>query len=147
MLDFLININTQPISDLLAYDKYSVPEMPGAYILIANAGTEFTYPAGNSPVFYIGQGINLKKRLNLRRQQISQAKRRQPRRIYPPQFEYGAAFGSRFTYILATESQYPKSLEDQIMAMFANRFHCLPAANGAGAWARMNQIIETAAWT
>ena len=141
-LAFLRDLDPEPIRDLLEWDKKTVSALPGAYILLADKGTMFSYPAGRSPVFYIGQAKGLCGRLGRHRQEIRQAKLARRRCVYPPVLEYGAAFGARFSYITAKRGQHPKALEDRVMALFAKRYLSLPVANGAGGWSRIRAIIE-----
>jgi hypothetical protein len=142
ILGFIGDLASAPIANLLDCDWKTVSTGSGAYLLLAGPGTKFVYPAGQSPVFYIGQATGLHGRLNRHRQEIQGVRNRRRHCIYTPLLEYGSAFGTRFSYVVAAPKQRPKDLEDELMARFAERYHSLPVANGAGAWARLRKIID-----
>ncbi|MCW8347346.1 hypothetical protein MD535_15165 [Vibrio sp. ZSDZ65] len=45
------------------FDLSIIPEHSGAYVLGTSDGTKLVYPWGASPVFYVGQSKNLRKRI------------------------------------------------------------------------------------
>ncbi len=116
------------------------PAKPGVYILLATARVTFRYPRGRSPVFYIGQARDLCSRLLEHRRYYGQARHDRKLVLYWPIYEYAAAYGARYTYILAGPRQRPRALEGEILAMFATRYRSWPVANGAGAWDSVPQI-------
>jgi hypothetical protein len=141
-LDFLGDLIPSPVRDLLTWDKTQAPRAPGAYILLAGSGATFRYPAGESPVFYIGQAGKLRSRLWRHMTAIRQAREARRHCVYRPTREYGAAFGTHYSFVLAPSGWLPKRLEDVLMARFARRYRSLPVANGAGAWRRIRAIID-----
>jgi hypothetical protein len=141
-LTFLGHLCASSVRDLLTRDPTDVPREPGAYILMARPGEAFRYPGGDSPVFYIGQGRRVRRRLRTHRRGILQAKNARTECLYRPVREYGAVFGAYFTFVLAQPGCRPKELEDLLMARFAKQYRSLPVANSAGAWKRMRIIID-----
>jgi hypothetical protein len=109
---------------------------------MAEPGMAFRYPRGESPVFYIGQGIRIRGRLRRHRVGILEARNARRLCLYRPTREYGAAFGAYYSFVLAPSGIHPRGLEDLLMARFARQYRSLPVANGAGAWARIRRIIE-----
>jgi hypothetical protein len=146
-LDFLGDLSPAPMRDLLAWDNEQVPNAPGAYILLAGCGATFRYPAGESPVFYMGQGGRLRGRLHKHLTEVRQARDARRQCLYRPRREYGAAFGAHYSFVLAPPGMLPGKLEDLLMARFARRYRSLPVANGAGAWRRIRAIIDREAQT
>jgi hypothetical protein len=142
-LSFLGNLAAPPLRDLLTWNQLEVPGEPGAYVLMAQPGVTFRYPCGESPVFYIGQGMRLRGRLRRHRVGILEARNNRRLCLYRPTREYGAAFGAYYTFVVAPAGSRPKDLEDLLMARFAMQYRSLPVANGAGAWARIRRIIDT----
>lgn len=51
------------VVDLLTVDTDLIPENGGVYVL-GTTSTPLTYPWGTSPVYYIGQSANLRRRFN-----------------------------------------------------------------------------------
>ena len=141
-LRFIGDLISAPIENLLDCDWDNVPFQPGAYILLADPGTKFIYPKGQSSVFYIGQAKGLSGRLNRHRQEIQSVKNDRKHCLYRPLLEYGAEFGVRFSFVVCAANQHPRDVEDQLMARFAKRYRSLPVANGAGAWTRLREIVD-----
>ena len=108
---------------------------------MAGRGFRFNYPEGNSPVFYIGQASNLRRRLNEHLKWASEARDTPNRRynLYHPRYEYAAKFNPRYTYIRTWQNVTPKDLEDIILARFAWKYLSFPVTNGQGAWRRIEQ--------
>lgn len=135
-LSFVGELECSAVHDLWTADMSLIPQTSGAYVLLAGPGTKFLYPKGSSAVFYIGQAVNLRKRLTQHRkysQQASSGKNRQLA-LYYPRYEYAAAFGCRFVFIRTSPRQTPKRLEEAVLGLFAKRFRSFPIANGAGSW-------------
>ena len=94
----------------------------------------FHLPCGRSPVFYIGQSKNLRNRLQDHLQFATEARDHRRYPLYFQVYEYAARFGCRYTCISALSWDTPKELEADVMALFAKKFRCWPAANGVGSW-------------
>ncbi len=141
-LDFFGNLEFSPVRDLLAWRKSDVPRQPGAYLLLARPEVTFRYPRAESPLFYIGQTKNLRRRLYNHQRGIRQASHNRRLCLYRPTREYGAAFGAHYAFVLAEAGGKPRDLEDLVMARFACHHSSLPVANGAGAWNRLRAIIK-----
>jgi len=122
------------IRSLWAIDRHSVTEEGGVYILLSGDGTVFPYPGGRSPVFYIGQSKNLRKRLFTHLRYAKDARDLRQYDKYPAVHEYAAEFGCRYSYIEILPWDRPEGLEFDIMARFGEEFRTLPVACGAGSW-------------
>jgi len=73
-LAFVSGFQPKATLDLLTKKSLKgVPRSPGVYLLMASE-TSFHYPGGSSPVFYIGQGKNVRRRLQNHRRWIAKAK-------------------------------------------------------------------------
>jgi len=125
--------------DLLDHD---VPEKRGAYVLLAASGTTFMYPRRQSSVFYIGQARNLRRRLLQHRRFAIVARDNRKEVLYWPRYEYAAAFGARYTFILAKPREKPKTLENELLAMFAEHYRSWPVANGTGGWGSLLTLAQ-----
>ena len=132
------------LADFWSLDDHEIPERPGAYILVARPGIRFDYPGGRSPVFYIGQAGNLRSRLYQHLNwSLKAAADKDPGRCpYWPRYEYGSAFGGRYTYLRTWQNLTPKSLEDILLAKFALTYRSFPVANGQGSWKRIRQVMD-----
>jgi hypothetical protein len=118
--------------------QHPIPALPGAYVLAAH--NWFAYPAGKSPVFYIGQAANLQKRLGDHLKFAEQVRDNDRRGLamYYPRYEYAGAFGARYAYVRTWQRLTPRGLEEMLMASFARRYRAFPIANSAGSWNRLN---------
>jgi hypothetical protein len=134
---FLGDIDASPLADFWRMDTHEIPASPGAYILASSGEVHFTYPAGNSPIFYIGQSSSLLRRLQEHRRYATQAKEDRRLLLYYPRYEYAAKFGARYCYINTWQGLTPKALEELVLAKFAKRYLSFPVANGAGSWSRI----------
>lgn len=122
-----------PIRWIQQIAEHEVPDRPGAYVLLAKPGVMFMYPRYRSSIFYIGQALNLRNRLQDHSRFIIEAGRRRRLTLYYPMYEYGAAFGCRYTFFRARRRD-PKLLEQHLLAMFAEHYRAWPIANAAGGW-------------
>jgi hypothetical protein len=136
-LSFLSDFDLSPIYNLWTANMERISTQPGAYVLLAATGTKFLYPTGSSPVFYIGQATNLRKRLFTHRKYSADAQSNRKLSLYYPRYEYAAAFGCRFAYIRTWQGLSAKALEENLLACFAKQFRSFPIANGAGSWNRI----------
>lgn len=121
-----------------------IPLTGGAYILITGGGVKFRYPGGESPVFYIGQSANLRRRLREHNKFANEAAGAPPeeRCFYWQKYNYAAEFGERYAIVRTWQGLTPKGLEDLLMARFVRRYLAFPVANGSGAWRKMWQVIR-----
>ena len=111
---------------------HDVPERSGVYVLIARR--KFPYPKGRSPVFYVGQAKNLRRRLRSHLTYARRARADRRLRLYWPRYEYAAAFGKRYALVLTTRGQSPHSLEKRVLQDFSRKYRTFPLANGQGTW-------------
>src|SRR5438105_4838341 len=87
-----------PVRQLLDVSFHDVPAKPGVYVLVAGPGLTFKYPRGRSPVFYIGQASSLRARLRTHARFVREARSRGRKlTLYWQMYEYGAAFGCRYS--------------------------------------------------
>lgn len=110
---------------------------PGVYIIVSSDNTKFVYPKGISPVIYIGEAKNLRRRLqehlkNLNSIQDDDSYMRghwhQPCSRYQYMKYYGAYV---YTFHCLKNTQDSKNLESQILWKFYERYRSLPVGNGA----------------
>lgn len=141
ILGFLGDIqgNASARKDLWSLDEHDVPARPGVYILVAPGATRFQYPAGKSPVFYIGCSSSLRARLKEHLKWARAASSRERGYLYSPRYEYAAAFGCRYSFVSTWQGLKPKALEDIVLARFAKKYYAFPVANGSGAWNRIHK--------
>jgi hypothetical protein len=146
LFGFLGDLHVPQPCDLLGGQKPDVPKKtPGAYVLVAESGTLFRYPGGESSVFYIGQASRLRRRLLTHRKNILLAKAEDRLlSVYRPVAEYGAAFGAHYVFIPAQPGGIPEDMEIDLMARFAQQYRSLPIANSAGSWKRIRNLITKA---
>ncbi len=138
---FLDRLDASPFYDFWDFHSHEVPNAPGVYILASRGTTHFTYPGGNSPIFYIGQSVSLRGRLREHLRYARQAKENRQLPLYWPRYEYAAKFGARYCFIRTWQGIRPKALEDIVLARFAKRYLSFPVANGSGAWSRVSKEI------
>ncbi len=110
-----------------------VCDRPGVYVLLARPGVTFPYPRRQSSVFYIGQASNLRRRLGTHARFVKEVHRARKLTLYWQMYEYGAAFGCRYTTIVARRRD-PRGLEQDVLAMFAEAYRAWPVANTIGGW-------------
>jgi hypothetical protein len=140
-LAFAAAFKMAPSQPLLQADWGQVPYEAGAYILFARE-TEFVYPCGASSIFYIGRRDTLRRRLRQHRNKTREAKSNRRKLFYALPHEYGAAFDSQFTFILAEDSCHEVALELLLFAIFATRLRALPVANSTGSRRTMQQVLD-----
>jgi len=131
-----------PIRDFWQLRDHDIPQTGGVYILLASPGVTFMYPRRRSSVFYIGQAKNLRNRLYSHLHFAEEAKNNRRQTLYWPVYEYAAAFGARYTFILNKPRESPKKLEDDILACFAEHYRSWPVANSAGSWNSLLTLKE-----
>ena len=117
-----------------------VQDAPGVYVLLTGDGTLFQYPVGRSPVLYIGQSVNLRRRLGDHSEWAKQAKSNRRRELYYPRYEYAERFGVKFVYLCTRGRVAAKKLEKILLARFTNKFRGWPVGNSGGSWDHIGKV-------
>ena len=117
MLPFDEGFANGPIRELASLRDHAVPERAGVYVLLARRCV-FRYPRHRSAVFYVGRASNLRRRLQTHARFALQAKQDRRLTLYWPMYEYAAAFGCRYTFILPKRRDMVARLESEVLAMF-----------------------------
>lgn len=123
--------------DLCEDEVADVPARRGVYVLVAADGTRFVYPKGKSPVIYIGQASNLRRRL---REHLKHW--RDIARDEEPDLRAHVEHCSRYWYIESCKGarvytfhclkgQSAKDLESEVIWHFYEKYRALPVGNGA----------------
>ena len=121
----------------------NLPKSAGAYILYAE-DENFIYPEGKSPIFYIGMSKNLGQRIKTHIKFTKEACLPMDERnsyLYWPRYEYAAKYKTYLVYIKTWQGKTPKSLEDDLLALFARKYFAFPIANGLGSWNKIYQLF------
>ena len=109
-------------------DGYS--EVAGCYVLGSEDGTDFIYPWGRSPVFYIGTTRRLGARIRAHRRWVRRAREEHHTQHFTPLHQYGAAFGVDVAVYRKRTSQSITKLESALITEFYNIYGSIPVANG-----------------
>ena len=109
-------------------------QVPGCYVLGSADGTDFIYPWGRWPVFYIGTTKSLRGRLRAHRRWIGRALAEYHSQHFAPLHQYGAAFGVDVAVYRRRTSQSIAKLESVLITDFYNIYGSIPVANGT--WPR-----------
>lgn len=120
------------IEELIEIEDENIPwapEIAGAYVLGTNKGTMFSYPWGNSPVYYIGQSRDLRKKLVEHRKYILLAKNDRGEQRWWPRYQYGASFGATVAWYTGKGSQFAHMLEYDLVTSFYEMYGSIPLAN------------------
>jgi len=112
------------------FDFSTIPANGGAYVFGSSDGTMFTYPWGSSPIFYIGQSNNLRKRLTEHRNLIIRAEINHDENYWYPRYQYGASFGTDIAWYTVRGTQNPNKLESELITSFYTMYGAIPVANG-----------------
>jgi hypothetical protein len=143
-LQFLrsLNLKRKPsaVSNFWKCDEHDIPASPGVYLLIAKSDVQFPYPAGKSPIYYVGKTRSLHMRIveqHLKYHTQVQKNCRSGRCLLEMRHEYGGIYGGRYSFIRTWPGVSRKDLEDMLLAAFATKYHAFPVANSAGAWKRL----------
>ncbi len=107
------------------------PDTAGAYVIGASAGTMFTYPWGNSPVFYIGESRDLRKSFAEYRKFILLAKKDRGEQTWWPRYQYGASFGATVAWYSVRGAQFPNKLQYDLLASFYAMNGSIPLGNSS----------------
>ena len=118
------------------FDPATIAECPGIYIFRTRDRATFNYPAGNSPIIYIGMSENLRHRLSEHRRTF--------RKVYEnPEYgmDKGKWISSEYHYMAAhrvtayiyyiRQTQEAKTMESTALWQFYCKYHSLPVGNGA----------------
>jgi len=108
-----------------------IPTIGGAYILGSTQNMDFIYPWGRSPIFYIGKGRQLRKRLRGHRRNILKAVDDHEKTHWWPRYQYGASFGTTVAWFTTRGLQTPESLEADLINQFYWVYGSIPVANGS----------------
>lgn len=126
------------VSVLEQCEEHGIPSSPGVYFLITKH-LRFNYPAGRSPVYYIGQTKSLRKRI-VEQHSRWHKKARSSKYVIEARHEYGEAYGGRYCYIQTWPGLPPDKLEKKVIRAFMQRYHAPPVANGAQVWGWVEKI-------
>ena len=123
--------------DLCEDEVDGVPARRGVYILVAANRTKFIYPKGKSPVIYIGQASNLRRRLREHLKNWKTVVRDEEKDLrdhveHCPRYWYiEKCKGARVYTFYCLKGQRAKDLESEIIWHFYEKYHALPVGNGA----------------
>ena len=144
LFKFLRGLQVSRMANFWQLKNHDIPALPGVYLLVAKPSVHFIYPAGKSPVYYIGHTQSLRSRLLNHLKWHSEVRKGKRSTYYlcEPRHEYGGKYGGRYCYIRTWQGCTSKALEDIVLARFAKRYHSFPVANSAGAWNRIQKEFE-----
>ncbi|MBL4682733.1 MAG: hypothetical protein JKY88_18710 [Pseudomonadales bacterium] len=104
---------------------------PGCYVLGSSDGTNFIYPWGSSPIFYIGLSETLRGRLKSHGKWIRRATEEHHKFHFAPLHQYGASFGADAAIYKKRTNQSLSKLESSLITEFYNIYGSIPVANRA----------------
>ena len=115
----------------------TVTTQPGVYIIVSADKTKFVYPKGMSPIIYIGQADNLRRRLREHLHNLNYVIEHEEEDLmnqlqHCPRYNYMRAFGA-YVYLFhcLKKTQDAKTLESIVIAKFYERYRSTPVGNGA----------------
>lgn len=111
--------------------KENISESLGVYVLGSSDKTDFIYPWGSSPIFYIGKSAGLSKRLSAHRRYILNAYNDHDKKYWKPKNQYGAAFGATTAVFYSKKNESVDDLEANMIKLFYDAYGAIPTANGA----------------
>ena len=123
--------------NLCEEDVADVPARRGVYIIVAADRTKFVYPKGKSPVIYIGQASNLRRRLREHLKHWRDIVRDEEDDLrahieHCPRYWYiESCKGARVYTFYCLKGQREKDLESDIIWRFYEKYRALPVGNGA----------------
>ena len=123
--------------DLCEDEVAGVPARRGVYVLVAADGTKFIYPKGRSPVIYIGQASNLRRRLREHLKHWRDIVRDEKDDLqnhveHCPRYWYiESCKGARVYTFYCLKGQRAKDLESAIIWHFYEKYRALPVGTGA----------------
>lgn len=115
----------------LVEEKWPYRKSHGCYVLGASDGTQFVYPWGTSPVFYIGMSKQIRGRLKAHLRWINRAHTEHQSRHFLPLHQYGASFGATAAVYRKVTNQSIARFESKLMTDFYGIYGAIPVANGA----------------
>ena len=111
------------------FDETVIPDHAGAYIIGSSDGTNFIYPWGSSPIFYIGQSKNIRKRI-LEHIKYTVAAKNEHDDYWWPRYQYAASYGVSIAWYSVRGTQNPNKLEADLINNFYDMYGSIPTANG-----------------
>ncbi|WP_300671501.1 hypothetical protein [Desulfoluna sp.] len=105
------------------------PAASGAYVIGAGQGTMFTYPWGQSPIFWIGESRDLRKSFAEYRRLTRLSMDDRAETTWWPQYQYGASYGATVAWYAVVGAQFPNRLQYDLMAAFYGLYGSMPLGN------------------
>lgn len=103
----------------------------GIYFIVSRKH-RFIYPAGASPIIYIGKADNLRQRIRIHCRETQTAKKEWKTKWVYSRYNYITMPGGADVYYLTTiTSENAKNLESKALEDFYDRYRALPVGNGA----------------
>lgn len=120
------------IFDLNELDSLDILKgIGGNYVIGALDGTQFVYPWGASPVYYIGLSQNLRQRLWAHRKWVNRANVEHNKYHFAPLHQYGASFGAKVAVYRRKGRSSLEKFESRLITEFYEFYGSIPVANGA----------------
>ena len=148
MIDFHLRFYSlrsyERIIDLLAVADFNeIPSEPGAFVFGTNDGTKFIYPWGSSPIFYIGQTEDLRRRFSNHRRRIVEALQDVSAKSWWPRYQFSAAFARDCAWYRVQSGQRPQILAEDLIRDFRGQYGAIPVANASlRSWAMQATLAD-----
>ena len=129
---------------LVELDPLSVLQDPGIYVLSAGNGTLYTYPRGDSSIFYIGCTRSLSSRLAKHKRRVRRLLKGKVQTDLP-RYVYAAHHHGRVAAFLLSKEDPRESLQDlesKIICLFAIRYGSRPVANAAASLKTLKRAVS-----
>ena len=124
--------------ELTEEEVAKVPTQAGVYIIVAKGGkTKFIYPRGKSPVIYIGEAKDLRRRLRTHLHHLNDLRNSEEEDLlqhvqHCPRYNYMRAFGAYvYLFYCLKKTQDSKTLESWVIEKFYEHYRSIPVGNGA----------------
>jgi hypothetical protein len=122
--------------NLMDYEAYNVPQVPGVYVIVSLDGTKFQYPKGKSPVMYIGMSDNLYSRIKDHATSVKYVADRindysRMNCQCHQRYHYFREFGAKVYIFSHRGTQSPKEQEALFLGKFYEKYFSLPVSNSA----------------
>ncbi len=121
----------EELLDIEDQDFLWAPNTAGAYVLGTKQRTMLTYPWGNSPVFFIGESRDLRKKFAEHRRLILSAQKDRGEQTWWPRYQYGASFGATVAWYSVRGAQFPNKLLYGLLATFYDMYGSIPLGNSS----------------
>jgi len=105
------------------------PDASGAYVIGANRGMVFPYPWGYSPVFWIGESRDLRRRFAEHRKMTMAARKDRGENSWWPRYQYGASYGATVAWYTVKGAQFPNRLQYDLLVAFYGQYGAIPLGN------------------